>query len=264
MNDAVLPLQDKHALITGGSRGIGLAIARRLLALGARVTVMGRDQGALDAARENLDGKSRVATVVGDVSDAASVAEAFNAARHHNGSIDILINNAGAAASERFDRMDAQTWNSMIAVNLTGVFHCTQAALPDMVSHGWGRVVNVASTAGLTGYSYVTAYCAAKHGVVGLTRALAQEVATRGLTVNAVCPGFTDTDIVREAVSNIANKTGQSLDEARGGLAKRNPQGRLVEPDEVAQTVAWLCLPDSAAMNGQAIAVDGGETAGTR
>ena len=259
-----LPLQDKHAIVTGGSRGIGLAIAKRLLAHGARVTLVGRDAASLASACDVLDGGTRVTSVTADVRSSESVAAAFDAARHTHGSIDILVNNAGAAASERFDRMRASTWDDMIAVNLTGVFHCTHAALPDMLTHGWGRVVNVASTAGLTGYGYVTAYCAAKHGVVGLTRALAQEMATRGVTVNAVCPGFTDTDIVREAVSNIADKTGQSLDAARDGLARRNPQGRLVQPEEVADTVAWLCAPAANAVNGQAIAVDGGETTGAR
>ena len=147
----------------------------------------------------------------------------------------------------------------MLDVNLTGAYHCMQAALPGMLDAGWGRVVNVASTAGLTGYRYVAAYCAAKHGLVGLTRALALEVATRGVTVNAVCPGFTDTDIVADAVANIVRKTGRTADQARAELAAGNPQGRLVRPDEVAHAVAWLCMPGAAALNGQAIAVAGGE-----
>jgi NAD(P)-dependent dehydrogenase (short-subunit alcohol dehydrogenase family) len=144
-------------------------------------------------------------------------------------------------------------------VNLNGTFHCTQLALPAMLQAGWGRIVNVASTAGLTGYAYVTAYCAAKHGVVGLTRALALEVASKGVTVNAVCPGYTETDIVHDAVANIVSKTGRSAEQARAELAARNPQQRLVQPDEVADAVVWLCLPGSSAMNGQALAVAGGE-----
>jgi 3-hydroxybutyrate dehydrogenase len=170
-----------------------------------------------------------------------------------------LVNNAGQAVSQRFDRTDAALWQSMLAVNLTGTFNCIQAALPAMLEAGWGRIVNVASTAGLIGYAYVSAYCAAKHGVVGLTRALALETARKGVTVNAVCPGYTETDIVRDAVQNIVAKTGMSNGEARAKLAERNPQGRLVQPDEVAHAVLLLCMPAASAINGQAIAVDGGE-----
>jgi NAD(P)-dependent dehydrogenase (short-subunit alcohol dehydrogenase family) len=189
------------------------------------------------------------------VTDADGVAAAFARA----GAVDILVNNAGQAASAPFGRTDAALWQRMLDVNLTGAYHCTQAALPGMLDAGWGRVVNVASTAGLTGYRYVAAYCAAKHGLVGLTRALALEVASRGVTVNAVCPGFTDTDIVADAVANIVRKTGRTAIEARAQLAAANPQGRLVQPDEVAHAVAWLCMPGAAALNGQAIAVAGGE-----
>jgi len=156
-------------------------------------------------------------------------------------------------------KTDAAHWQQMLAVNLTGTFHCTQAALPAMLEAQWGRIVNVASTAGLVGYRYVSAYVAAKHGVIGLTRALALEVAAKGVTVNAVCPGYTETDIVREAIANIVAKTGRSEDEARAELAAGNPQKRLVQAEEVANAVLWLCLPESAAMNGQAIAVAGGE-----
>lgn len=258
------PLTQRHAVVTGGSRGIGLAIARQLLAQGARVTIVGRDADTLATACESLKGADRVHGVVADVADAAAVAQAFDQARAVHGSIDILINNAGQALSQRFDRMDAALWQTMLSVNLGGVFNCTQAALGDMVARKWGRIVNVASTAGLTGYAYVSAYCAAKHGVVGLTRALAQEVASQGVTVNAVCPGFTDTDIVRDAVANIAGKTGQTEAQAIAGLAQRNPQGRLVQPDEVAATVVWLCQPASSSINGQSIAIDGGEITGAR
>lgn len=246
-------LKGKLAVVTGASRGIGLAIARTLQAHGARVTLMARDAAALEAAAAELGGGA--AWQVLDVTDPHSVAEAFARA----GSVDILVNNAGQAASSPFMRTDAELWQRMLDVNLTGAYHCVQAALPAMLEAGWGRIVNVASTAGLTGYRYVAAYCAAKHGLVGLTRALALELAAKGVTVNAVCPGYTETDIVHEAVANIVRKTGRSAQEARAGLAAANPQGRLVRPEEVAHAVAMLCMPEAAAMNGQAIAVAGGE-----
>lgn len=232
-------LAGKHALVTGGTRGIGAAIARALAAAGARVTMTGRESGEIRM----------------DVADPASVRAAFALA----GPVDILVNNAGQAGSASFGRTDEALWQRMLDVNLSGTFHCTQAALPHMLDAGWGRIVNVASTAGLTGYRYVAAYCAAKHGVIGMTRALALEVAARGVTVNAVCPGFTDTDIVRDAVANIVAKTGRSEEQARAELASGNPQQRLVQVEEVANAVLWLCMPQSGAMNGQALAVAGGE-----
>ncbi len=246
-------LQGKHAVVTGASRGIGLSIARALMAHGARVTLMARDAHALEAAAAQLGGGTAWQTV--DVTDAEGVAAAFARA----GVVDILVNNAGQAAAAPFGRTDGALWQRMLDVNLTGAYHCIQAALPGMLDGGWGRVVNVASTAGLTGYRYVAAYCAAKHGLVGLTRALALEVASRGVTVNAVCPGYTETDLVADAVANIVRKTGRTQEQARAELAAANPQGRLVQPDEVAHAVAWLCMPGAAAMNGQAIAVAGGE-----
>lgn len=260
-------LADRHALVTGGGRGIGAAIAHRLLAHGARVTLLGRDAATLAAAARDMaqthgaagEGPARIHTVTADIADADSVAHAFAAAAARAGPITLLVNNAGQAHSAPFARTDLALWQRMLDINLTGTFLCTQAALPAMLEAGWGRIVNVASTAGLTGYGYVTAYCAAKHGVIGLTRALALEVATRGVTVNAVCPGYTETDIVRDAVANIVGKTGRSAEQARAELAARNPQRRLVQPEEVADAVAWICQPAAAAITGQAIPVAGGE-----
>ncbi|MBV7484373.1 SDR family NAD(P)-dependent oxidoreductase [Bordetella sp. BOR01] len=259
MNDSARVLEGRHALVTGGARGIGLACARALQQRGAVLTLLGRDRAALDAAVASLAGQGPVRAVAADIADQASVQAAFEQAGQDAGPVGILVNNAGQAVSQRFERTDAALWQTMLAVNLTGTYHCTQAALPGMLAAGWGRIINVASTAGLIGYAYVSAYCAAKHGVVGLTRALALETARKGVTVNAVCPGFTETDIVRSAVDNIMQKTGRSADQARAELASRNPQGRLVQPDEVAEAVAWLALPSSASVNGQAIAIDGGE-----
>jgi len=274
VNDTTVPsptLANRHALVTGGSRGIGAAIGRRLLADGAAVTLLGRDAASLDAAATALRASTRVGaapgaptggrvfTVVADITDADSVAEAMARATQQAGPIHVLINNAGQATSAPFGKTDLQTWRRMLDVNLTGTFLCTQAALPAMLEAGWGRVVNVASTAGLVGYGYVSAYCAAKHGVIGLTRALALELATKGVTVNAVCPGYTETDIVRDAVAHIVGKTGRTEAQARAELSARNPQRRLVQPEEVADAVAWLCQPTAAAITGQAIPVAGGE-----
>jgi 3-hydroxybutyrate dehydrogenase len=259
MNPIAPSLEGRHALVTGGARGIGAACARELLLRGASVTLAGRDGAALAHAAEQFDTLGRVETEIIDVTDEASVLAGFARAARCAGRIDILVNNAGQAASAPFGKTGAALWQRMLDVNLTGTFHCSQAALPAMLEAGWGRIVNVASTAGLVGYRYVAAYVAAKHGVVGLTRALALEVAARGVTVNAVCPGYTETELMREAVANIMAKTGRSEQQARAGLAAGNPQQRLVQPEQVANAVAWLCLPESGAMTGQAIAVAGGE-----
>jgi len=251
-------LSGKHALVTGGWRGIGAAVVKILLAHGARVTSVSRT-GAPPKESGASGSRDAIHYASADVTDPESVRKAFESARGRFGEITILVNNAGQAASAPFLKTDPTLWRKMMVVNLDGTFHCTQAVLAGMLAAGWGRIINIASTAGLTGYGYVTAYCAAKHGVVGLTRALAIEVATKGVTVNAVCPGFTDTDIAKEAVANIVAKTGRTAEQAQGELASRNPQKRLVRPEEVANTVAWLCLPGSEAITGQAIAVAGGE-----
>lgn len=253
------PLAGKHALVTGGARGIGAAVTRTLLQHGACVTMLGRS-ALTPAHMSRAFGQAQaLGYVQADVSDPGAVARAFASAREHAGDVDILINNAGHALSAPFRRTDRALWRRMMDVNLDGTFYCAQEALPHMLDAHWGRVVNIASTAGLAGYGYVVAYCAAKHGVIGLTRALAMEVASEGVTVNAVCPGYTDTNAFHEAVANIVAKTGRTPERAAAELVAHNPQNRLVRTDEVANAVAWLCLPGSEAITGQAIAVAGGE-----
>ncbi len=252
------PLAGLHALITGAGRGIGAAIARSLAAAGADVTLLGRSQSGLDSVAAELRGVRRSCQVA-DVSNAESVRTAAAAARAAIGPITLLINNAGQAVSSPFGSTSDAQWQSMLDVNLTGTFHCMRECLPDMLKAGFGRIVNIASTAGLTGYPYVSAYCASKHGVIGLTRAAALEVARRNVTVNAVCPGYTDTDLVRDSVANITAKTGRSSSEALAELVSHNPQRRLITPEEVAETVQWLCLRSSGSVTGQSIAVAGGE-----
>lgn len=254
------PLQGQHAVVTGAGRGIGAAIAEALAGAGARVTLMGRRREFLELQAAKLGSETHLEAL--DVTQPETVLKAFNGAIQALGPVSILVNNAGQAQSQPFLKTDLALWQRMLEVNLSGTFLCIQAALPGMLEQGWGRIVNIASTAGLTGYPYVSAYCAAKHGVIGLTRALAIELARKNITVNAVCPGYTETDIVREAVTHIVNKTGRSESEARAELVGRNPQGRLIQPEEVAQTVLWLCQPASGAITGQAIAVAGGEVMG--
>lgn len=252
------PAAARHAVITGAARGIGRAIAQALAEQGATLTLMGRSLAPLhELARELPGGPHAVAAV--DVADADSVKAAFASAREQVGPIQILVNNAGQADSAPFAKTSLELWQRMLAVNLTGSFLCAQAALPDMLAAGWGRIVNIASTAGLTGYAYVSAYVASKHGVVGMTRALALELARKGVTVNAVCPGYTETDILRESIANVIAKTGRSEEEARAEFTAGNPQGRIVQPEEVADAVRWLCSPAAASITGQAISVSGGE-----
>lgn len=227
----------RHAVVTGASRGIGAAIVAALERQGLRVSPMSRTTGV-------------------DVADPAAVARAFVQARRTHGPIEILVNNAGAVDSKPYLKLSDRDWRDCMALNLDGVHHCTRAALPDMVERGWGRIVNIASVAGLRGYPYVAAYVAAKHAVIGLTRALALEFGGKGITVNAICPGYTNTDLVRNAVKTVVAKTGRSEGEALAQFAGANAAGRLIEPEEVAQRVVWLCLPEAGGLNGQALAIE--------
>ena len=249
-------LKGRHALITGGGRGIGRAIAAALTEAGATVTVLGRDESALaEAARTG----HAAGYVVADVTDARAVADGLTRAAAALGPIEILIANAGGAESAPFAKTDPDQFRRMFELNVMGVVHCARAVLTDMVERGFGRIVAVASTAGLKGYGYVSAYCAAKHAVVGLVRSLAIETATTGVTVNAVCPGYTDTDLVRAGVTRIAAKTGQSEDETLAGMLKANPLERLIKPEEVASAVTFLCSPAASAITGAALPIAGGE-----
>ena len=257
MHGAARPLEGRHVLVTGAAQGIGAAIAQTLARQGAVLTLAGRRKDRLEALAQQLD--ARTCCVAMDVGDANSVAQGFADARAALGPITLLVNNAGQAESAPFGKTSQALWQRMLDVNLTGTFLCIQAALPDMLAARQGRIVNIASTAGQRGYAYVAAYVAAKHGVVGLTRSLALELAPKGITVNAVCPGYTETEILRESIANVMAKTGRSEAEARAEFARGNPQGRIVQPQEVADAVQWLCSEAAGAITGQSISVSGGE-----
>lgn len=243
-------LSGKRVLITGGGTGVGADLARGFHAAGAQVVIAGRRRDPLDAVCATLPGAQAVTC---DVTDEDQVASMFEAA----GPVDIVIANAGVSTSAPMGRTSLADWNAMMAVNLTGVFLTLRAGLNQFT--GWGRLISVASTAGLKGYAYVAPYCAAKHGVVGLTRGLALEVARSEVTVNALCPGFLDTEMTDRSVANIVEKTGKSEADARKILASTNPQKRLIAPKEVTSAALWLCSDGAEGINGQALAIAGGE-----
>lgn len=252
-----MSLTGHHAVVTGAGSGIGRATAERLAEAGCQVTLIGRHLVRLGETADRIGDLAFVAPA--DVTDADMLAAAIEAGRDRFGPVDILINNAGAATSAPFLKTDADALRAMLALNLEAPAEAARLVLPGMLTRRWGRIVNVASTAGLKGYPYVSAYVAAKHGLVGLTRALALEVAAKGVTVNAVCPGFTDTDLVARSIEAITGKTGRSEDDARAALSASNPQGRLITPDEVATTIVWLCSDGASGVNGAAVPVAGGE-----
>lgn len=252
-------LRGRHALVTGAGTGIGAAIAGALARGGARVSLAGRRREPLQALARQFSDSETLVMAGFDVTDPVKIEAGLTEARGRFGPIDILINNAGEAPSASFAKTDPAMWNHVLAVNLTGTYLVTSHVLPDMQAKKSGRIVNIASTAGLVGYPYVSAYVAAKHGVVGLTRALALEIAKTGITVNAVCPGYTDTDLVANAVETIVRNSGRSHADALKTFTTANPQGRLVGVDEVASTVLWLVSDGASAINGQAIVVAGGE-----
>lgn len=259
MSETTATLWGRHALVTGASRGIGAAIAASLAADGARVSLVGRDAARLAEVSARLAGPDRAAPIVADVTQASSVREAFVNARRQFGPVHILVNNAGQAASATFANTDEALWNRLLAVNLTGTYLCSREAVADMLQASFGRIVNIASIAGLRGAAYISAYAASKHAVIGLTRSLALEYATRNITVNAICPGYTDTDMVRQAVENIRAKTGRSETEALAAITATNPQRRLITPAEVSNSVLWLCRPGTESVTGQSIVIAGGE-----
>lgn len=255
-----MTLARRIALITGGGRGIGRAIALALAREGAGVFVVARTssqvEGVVNEVME-LGGKAGYTTC--DVSDGANVSAAFARCIATFGRApDILVNNAGIAESSPFVQTDDDLWNRILAVNLTGTFLCTRAALPAMTSQRWGRVINIASIAAKTGAPYIAAYAASKHGVLGLTRSVALEVAAKGVTVNAVCPGYVDTDMTQRSIENITAKTGRSREEAIEAIIRTSPQNRLVTSEEVAAVVLLLASEDGGGITGQGINVDGG------
>src|SRR6185295_17541544 len=251
-----MPLQGRHALVTGGGRGIGRATAAALSAAGAIVTVTGRNQAPMQDA---VAAGHAAGFIVADVTDATATAHGIKAAVATRGPIDILVANAGAAESAPFMKTDPETFRRLFEINVVGVIHAIRAVLDGMVARGFGRVVAVSSTAGLRGAPYISAYTASKHALNGLVRSLALETVKNGVTVNAVCPTYVDTDMARSAVDNIVEKTGRTREQALAGILKSRPMGRLVRPEEVAAAVLYFCSDDAAAVTGTALAIAGGE-----
>lgn len=251
-----MSVEGRHVVVTGGGTGVGRAIAEAMAHAGAKVTVMGRREGPL---REVAARHRFIGWITCDVTDAGAVADAFRQARGLNGPVAVVVANAGAAESVPFARMTPDHVQAMLSVNLAGVINVWQAALADMKGGDWGRLIAVASTAGLKGYPYVSAYAAAKHAVVGLTRSLALELAETGITANAICPGFTETPLLDRSLATIVEKTGMSEAAAREALAGRNPQKRFIQPAEVAGAALWLCSDAARSVNGHALPLSGGE-----
>jgi NAD(P)-dependent dehydrogenase (short-subunit alcohol dehydrogenase family) len=250
-----MSLEGKLALVTGGGRGIGRAIAERLANEGARVVVTGRTQAEIDEVAAATGG---VALRM-DVADRASIAAGLGELKERGLHVDVLVNNAGASESAPFDKTTDELWDRMLTVNVTSAFTLSRALIPPMIGRGFGRVINIASNAGLTGYAYTAAYCASKHAMVGMTRAIAVEIARSPVTINCVCPGWVRTRMAEEAASRIAKKTGRDAAEATRALEAMSPQRRMVEPSEVAHVTAMLCSPEARGIHGQAIPVDGGQ-----
>ncbi|MFQ5348930.1 MAG: SDR family NAD(P)-dependent oxidoreductase [Thermoanaerobaculia bacterium] len=254
-----MKLEGKTAVITGGGRGIGAVVAGALAEEGVSVVVSARSQSEIEGVAEELRGRGHTAWAVScDVTDPAQIFALAEAAGEHLGRVDILVNNAGTVTSMPLKALTLETWNHTLAVNATGVFLCTKAFLPGMIESGWGRVVNIASIAGKTGGPYISAYSASKHAVIGFTRSVAAEVATTGVTVNAVCPGYVDTPMTDRSVERIVEKTGADPETVRETMRRTSPQNRLMEPQEVALQVVNLCDPGAKGINGQAVVVDGG------
>jgi NAD(P)-dependent dehydrogenase (short-subunit alcohol dehydrogenase family) len=254
-------LADKVALITGGGRGIGRAIALAFAREGASLAVCARTENEVQRVAEEIKSECGVRAIhaVCDVADVESVHAAFSRVVEEFGrGADILVNNAGIAESSSFVKSSDEFWQRHLAINLSGTFYCMRAALPAMLERGWGRIINISSIAGKTGAAYIAAYSASKHGVLGLTRSCALEVATKGITVNAICPGYVDTDMTERAIKNITAKTGKPADESRAFLEQLSPQQRLITSEEVAALALLLASEEGRGINGQAINIDGG------
>jgi 3-hydroxybutyrate dehydrogenase len=249
-------LNNKIALITGGGRGIGRAIALAFAREGIRIAVAARSADQVNQVANEI-GNGAIALVC-DVADPQNVARMFSDLRERLGDADILVNNAGIAESATITNTTDELWQRHLAINLSGTFYCTRAALPAMLQKGWGRIINVASVAGKTGAPYIAAYSASKHGVMGLTRSVALEVAASGITVNAICPGYVDTDMVSRGIERITTRTGRTAEEALDTLKKMSPQNRLATPEEVAAIALLLASDEGRGINGQGINIDGG------